>query len=281
MEVEKRITNESKIVGNSWKDKPYIRYLNDTTGITLVALVVTIVVLLILAGITITYLFGDNSILNKAKSVAETYETEREKEVEGFNNLDRYMKVATNKKPQIEVLKCSNRTASSMKIIAMATDLDGKNLTYKLYVGTTRENLVEQTEKKENITQGTEVEWQISVIDATSIYYYKIIVLDQYGETDSGIRETNNAPVLGTVTIEKDLDEATGNWVKAKVTATDAENDKLTYTFKMWKKEESVNVEELVQQEPTKVITKENVNAGKETELTIRERTRRIYRLCI
>ena len=35
-------------------------------GITLVALVVTIVVLLILAGITITYVMGDNSILKKA-----------------------------------------------------------------------------------------------------------------------------------------------------------------------------------------------------------------------
>jgi len=35
------------------------------TGITLVALVVTIVVLLILAGITIGYVFGENSIFNK------------------------------------------------------------------------------------------------------------------------------------------------------------------------------------------------------------------------
>ncbi len=36
------------------------------TGITLVALVVTIVVLLILAGITITYVIGDNSVFKKA-----------------------------------------------------------------------------------------------------------------------------------------------------------------------------------------------------------------------
>ena len=38
------------------------------SGITLVALVVTIVVLLILAGITITYVFGDNSIFQKASN---------------------------------------------------------------------------------------------------------------------------------------------------------------------------------------------------------------------
>jgi len=38
----------------------------STAGITLVALVVTIVVLLILAGITIMYVMGDNSIFQKA-----------------------------------------------------------------------------------------------------------------------------------------------------------------------------------------------------------------------
>ena len=36
-------------------------------GITMVALVVTIVVLFILAGITITYVIGDNSIFKKAQ----------------------------------------------------------------------------------------------------------------------------------------------------------------------------------------------------------------------
>ena len=40
--------------------------LKKEKGITLVALVVTIVVLLILAGITIMYTMGENSIFNKA-----------------------------------------------------------------------------------------------------------------------------------------------------------------------------------------------------------------------
>ena len=39
---------------------------NATTGITLVALVITIVVLLILAGITIMYVMSDNGIFKKA-----------------------------------------------------------------------------------------------------------------------------------------------------------------------------------------------------------------------
>ena len=160
-------------------------------------------------------------------------------------------------------------------------DGDGENLTYKLFVGTTRDNLVEQLDIKENVEQGTEVSWQVAVADSTSVYYYKIIVSDKYADVDSGIRETNNAPVLGAVTIEKDLDETTGNWVKAKTNATDQENDKITYTFKMWKKEEGKSEEELVQQEPTRTATKKDVNAG-EVEITItglEEYTDYVYRI--
>jgi len=47
---------------------------NKQRGITLVALVVTIVVLLILAGITIAYAFGDNSIFQKAVDAKEQTE---------------------------------------------------------------------------------------------------------------------------------------------------------------------------------------------------------------
>ena len=43
-----------------------MKKVEDNKGITLVALVVTIVVLLILAGITITYVMGDNSVFNRA-----------------------------------------------------------------------------------------------------------------------------------------------------------------------------------------------------------------------
>ena len=43
----------------------------NSKGITLVALVVTIIVLLILAGVTITSLLGDEGIISKAQKAAE------------------------------------------------------------------------------------------------------------------------------------------------------------------------------------------------------------------
>lgn len=50
------------------KKKRYTSFRNKQKGITLVALVVTIVVLLILAGITITYIMGDNSVFKQAQN---------------------------------------------------------------------------------------------------------------------------------------------------------------------------------------------------------------------
>lgn len=54
--------------------------LKSTNGITLIALVITIIVLLILAGISISMLSGDNSILQKATDAKQTSEREEAKE---------------------------------------------------------------------------------------------------------------------------------------------------------------------------------------------------------
>lgn len=56
---------------------------NKTSGITLIALVITIIVLLILVGVTIANLTGDNSILGQsAKSKEETIIGEEKEKVE-------------------------------------------------------------------------------------------------------------------------------------------------------------------------------------------------------
>lgn len=55
--------------------------LKSTNGITLIALVITIIVLLILAGISISMLSGDNSILQKATDAKIETEKGQEKEI--------------------------------------------------------------------------------------------------------------------------------------------------------------------------------------------------------
>ncbi len=58
-------------------------------GITLIALVITIIILLILAGVTIAVLSGDNGILTKATDSKEQTEIGGEKEAIGiaYNGL--------------------------------------------------------------------------------------------------------------------------------------------------------------------------------------------------
>ena len=54
------------------KLKRYITNKTETKGITLIALVITIIILLILAGISIAMLTGENGILKKAQESKNT-----------------------------------------------------------------------------------------------------------------------------------------------------------------------------------------------------------------
>lgn len=54
--------------------------LSNARGITLIALVITIVILIILAGVAINLTLGENGILNKAKYAREEYQLAQEKE---------------------------------------------------------------------------------------------------------------------------------------------------------------------------------------------------------
>ena len=59
-------------------------------GITLIALVVTIIVLLILAGVSINMLTGQNGILNRAseaKEKTEKSQKEENKKMQGYEDL--------------------------------------------------------------------------------------------------------------------------------------------------------------------------------------------------
>ncbi len=82
--------------------KSYLNKSKKSSGITLVALVVTIVVLLILAGITITIIFNDSGIINKAREAAESVDkshTDTEKELA---NLVEELGVSLGEAPTIK-----------------------------------------------------------------------------------------------------------------------------------------------------------------------------------
>ena len=65
-------------------------------GITLVALVITIIVLLILAGVAITSLSGDNSIITKARQASDAYQADKANTDNMLNNALQYIDAYTN-----------------------------------------------------------------------------------------------------------------------------------------------------------------------------------------
>ena len=68
-----------------------MKMLKSTKGITLVALVITIIILIILAGVTLNTLLSDNGLLTKAKVAAEKYENAQKDEEKLSNTLDKQM----------------------------------------------------------------------------------------------------------------------------------------------------------------------------------------------
>ena len=74
----------------------YRNTIGTTSGITLIALVVTIVVLLILAGITISLVFSENGIIAKAREAAEKTNQAVINEQAQMNELAGYMENMLN-----------------------------------------------------------------------------------------------------------------------------------------------------------------------------------------
>ena len=70
------------------EDKSYFYNLRSKRGITLIALVVTIIVLLILAGVSIQMLVGESGILEQAKNAVEKYKEAEKDEEKALDKLE-------------------------------------------------------------------------------------------------------------------------------------------------------------------------------------------------
>ena len=64
-----------------------MKKLKNEQGITLIALIVTIVILIILVGISMTMILGDNGLINKSEEGGKIYQNASEEELENLNEL--------------------------------------------------------------------------------------------------------------------------------------------------------------------------------------------------
>lgn len=87
--------------------------IKNQKGITLVALVVTLIILLILAGVTIGAVLGDNGLINKTKIAKEKYENAQALEKNDMNELANQIQENLN----------SDNQNSSMHGTAISSDI--------------------------------------------------------------------------------------------------------------------------------------------------------------
>ena len=66
--------------------------LKSNKAITLVALIITIIILLILAGVSLSMVLGENGLINKAQSSVDKYKESSENEQVFLNNVEEYIK---------------------------------------------------------------------------------------------------------------------------------------------------------------------------------------------
>ncbi len=104
--MEKK-TKHSRFVQKKTREEKHYKY---SKGITLVALVITIIVLIILAGISINLVLGENGLFYKAKQAAEKYQQAAIDEQKMTNDLEEGIeKIANDNRPKtIEEAKTTN-----------------------------------------------------------------------------------------------------------------------------------------------------------------------------
>lgn len=157
-------------------------------GVTLVALVVTIIVLIILAGVSINLIIGDNGIITIAKKARENTELARIEEETSLNELYSQISSADNESTSYEEIE---KLVEFKKIVASAiTDMgiptseqasaDTMASNIKSIIGTTTSEKV----KYDNTN---------SKLDATNVQ-------EALDELDSSLKYSNEEVKVGTWT---------------------------------------------------------------------------------
>ena len=89
---------EFKQVKSKGGDKKIMKTkIKQEKGITLIALVITIVVLLILAGVSLNAIFSENGIINRAKDAQNKMDQATQNDMTGLNELDKLISSLTDK----------------------------------------------------------------------------------------------------------------------------------------------------------------------------------------
>lgn len=209
------------------KERKIIKEKNQ--GITLIALIITIIILLILSSVSIGVIIkGDffnkaQDTVGKANSGTENKKNQEENVKNVWDALPgKIIKSGTSEKSTIEIMvTTSNVTRTSFRVHAKGTNKNGDILTFVLKVGETI--YTEQT--------GEEVYWDVTGLTPNTKYQFEVIARDARTENSVMGEETTLSNQKPELTIGASNVAATTATITA--TGTDGDGDTLMYVLKI------------------------------------------------
>ena len=190
-------------------------------GITLIALVVTIVLLLILVGVTISQISGENGLIRKSKEAVERYKNASEEEKIQLGQLEQYVSdfsrvggyegedkvLVSIKEKGLEVIADAEHNQIIVKITVRG---ESTGVEYKINSGeewTKREN--EGTVKEENEGDEKETEYTHTFTELAlgKSYYIRVKVYDINNKYIEAISDT---VILSNIMTAEDEDVLEG-----------------------------------------------------------------------
>jgi len=175
--------------------------MKNNKGVTLIILIITVIILMILTGLTIDFAI-DGKIIDKAKetqasikdkadehtsiveSVRNLYSTDSSGGNTGGDNTTDNPPVIQGSAPVLTTTALNAKTINSFTVDALATDIDGGNLTYKLFIVGVDEAFDTKTAE-----QNTTVQLTASGLEMYTDYTYYVLVSDNTSNSISNEAE--------------------------------------------------------------------------------------------
>ena len=182
--------------------------MKNEKGITLIALVITVILMLILAGVAISALTGDGGLFDKSLKSAEAYEDASQKEKKQIddlmNEIDGYIGDLTSDKkaPSVAKLEVSNITDTGFTLTATGKD-NVAVAKYEFYIKNSDGSFsLEKTIETEDTTATYEVTGKNAQENS---YVYKLKVYDKVGNSKESEEllvqaADKTAPTVATLT---------------------------------------------------------------------------------
>lgn len=216
-----------------------MKKVGENKGITMIVLVVTIAIMLILAGVTISTVFGDEGLIKQSKELAK----QTESSIEGDNN---------DVNSLINELNSLMQTQAGVGQKGITVWSNGKATIELEAINVNDDNYEIQWQKN-----GTSGSWTVgtTVTDLLSgDKVYAKLVSDRYGELETVINILDT--IKPTITIEKA--EKTSNSISVTVSSRDAESgmpSSPTYTYYIKKSSDVLYGETIDTQKTTTTST--------------------------